>query len=289
MSRLGRKSLCLHNDVIFLPHIKYKDLWSSKRSRYQRLNSFIWILSSIVSIIQDSKHQLSDYRLQQLTEELISIDKNNNNVFDQLDITPNGDKLLHGPGTVFSGSTISALVDLQDDFHPKVNVPEIFTDKHLKKQKRFLDAVMDTEVMHRTEKILKDKELIKKPLEEVLKDMWFSPYSRSNPKGVNGSSGFEHVFVGETNKNGVSGFHSWVYFFQEQDSRPRLTSDVCLPLSLVGTGTKILAERLDIASLFRKKKRCTMNIITTMKHSMRGFTICFIEKSYNQCALNAPG
>ncbi|CAL4248423.1 unnamed protein product, partial [Meganyctiphanes norvegica] len=103
------------------------------------------------------EHQLSDYRLQQLTEELISIDKNNNNVFDQLDVTPDGDKLLHGPGTVFSGPTIAALVDLQDDFHPKVNVPEIFTDKHLKKQKRFLDAVMDTEVMHRTEKILKDK------------------------------------------------------------------------------------------------------------------------------------
>ena len=31
MSRLGRKPLCLHNDAIFLPHIKDKSLWASKR------------------------------------------------------------------------------------------------------------------------------------------------------------------------------------------------------------------------------------------------------------------
>jgi len=40
MSRLGRKPLCLYNDAIFLPHIKYKSLWSSKRLDYDFLH--IW-------------------------------------------------------------------------------------------------------------------------------------------------------------------------------------------------------------------------------------------------------
>ena len=41
-------------------------------------------------------------------------------------------------------------------------------------------------------------------------------YSRS--RGVVGSSGMEHVFVGEWNDSGILGLHSWIrYAFLEQD------------------------------------------------------------------------
>jgi len=44
---------------------------------------------------------------------------------------------------------------------------------------------------------------------EYLRTIWFGMYSRA--KNVVGSSGFEHVFVGEL-KNGISGLHSWVRY-----------------------------------------------------------------------------
>ena len=41
-------------------------------------------------------------------------------------------------------------------------------------------------------------------------DIWFRGYHR---KQDNDSSGFEHVFVGETKKSRVIGFHSWLQFY----------------------------------------------------------------------------
>ncbi len=37
--------------------------------------------------------------------------------------------------------------------------------------------------------------------------MWFSYYRRD---GQNDSSGFEHVFVGESKGDAITGFHNWV-------------------------------------------------------------------------------
>ena len=51
-----------------------------------------------------------------------------------------------------------------------------------------------------------------------LRDWWFQLYSRSDGAALD-SSGFEHVFVGETREgSNVLGFHSWVYtYFEEKE------------------------------------------------------------------------
>lgn len=48
---------------------------------------------------------------------------------------------------------------------------------------------------------------------EYLRTIWFGMYSRS--RGVEGSSGIEHVYIGEM-KHGISGLHSWVRFATEE-------------------------------------------------------------------------
>lgn len=55
-------------------------------------------------------------------------------------------------------------------------------------------------------------------LQRKLEGIWFREYSRA--RGIVGSSGFEHVFVGEINTDDgeLSGGHNWVgVFYQERN------------------------------------------------------------------------
>lgn len=51
-----------------------------------------------------------------------------------------------------------------------------------------------------------------------LHNIWFKEYSRA--KGVVGSSGFEHVFVGELDRDKmvISGSHNWVNTLLQENS-----------------------------------------------------------------------
>ena len=46
-----------------------------------------------------------------------------------------------------------------------------------------------------------------------LNDIWFRPYQRG---ATDSSSGFEHVFIGETDGGDVGGFHGWVHLYDEE-------------------------------------------------------------------------
>jgi poly(U)-specific endoribonuclease len=45
-----------------------------------------------------------------------------------------------------------------------------------------------------------------------LKQLWFAHYSRA--RGLTDTSGFEHIFIGETKNGEVSGLHNWLRFYQ---------------------------------------------------------------------------
>lgn len=60
-------------------------------------------------------------------------------------------------------------------------------------------------------------ELLQGRLRPALYHIWFTPYSRS--PSVIGSSGFEHVFLGEIKKSQVSGFHNWLFFEKEEQEK----------------------------------------------------------------------
>lgn len=64
-------------------------------------------------------------------------------------------------------------------------------------------------LMKTTGKADRDRNEFKK----FLKTIWFGLYSRA--AGKQGSSGFEHVFLGER-KNGISGLHNWLRYRAEE-------------------------------------------------------------------------
>lgn len=53
-------------------------------------------------------------------------------------------------------------------------------------------------------------------LRQEIQRIWFMDYSRT--KGITGSSGFEHIFVGELSqeKGEISGLHNWVAAYQRE-------------------------------------------------------------------------
>lgn len=51
-----------------------------------------------------------------------------------------------------------------------------------------------------------------------LYEFWFDPYDRDGTSAtVYGSSGFEHVFMGESKDGKVSGFHNWLKYYYEEN------------------------------------------------------------------------
>ena len=52
---------------------------------------------------------------------------------------------------------------------------------------------------------------------QQLYDIWFKLYRRTKGSSVLDSSGFEHVFVGETRGGAeVIGFHNWIQFYLQE-------------------------------------------------------------------------
>ena len=116
------------------------------------------------------------------------------------------------PG-VLRKPTFSRLTALYENYQPDVSVPEDRTRDEKSEEEALLDEMMKTKVMKETFDFLKANGLFTKSkaeFEDLLSELWFSVYSRG--KRIKGSSGFEHVFLGEKKNGAVQGFHNWVYF-----------------------------------------------------------------------------
>ncbi|XP_047453493.1 uridylate-specific endoribonuclease C [Mugil cephalus] len=119
-------------------------------------------------------------------------------------------------------TTFSRFMKLLDNYERSTGVTERVTAEELTEINHFLDAVLQTAVMKRAHKYLVSKGQSSSDLrlfKNQLNLIWFHLYHRLRNAGLD-SSGFEHVFVGET-KSGteIIGFHNWVQFYlQEKNS-----------------------------------------------------------------------
>ena len=49
---------------------------------------------------------------------------------------------------------------------------------------------------------------------EYLRQIWLSQYNRGG--GFQGSSGFEHIFLGEKDNTTIQGYHSWFKYYRDE-------------------------------------------------------------------------
>ncbi|KAK7078743.1 hypothetical protein SK128_001847 [Halocaridina rubra] len=118
------------------------------------------------------------------------------------------------PDSVMNWETTRLIQTLLDNYEANAAVQEDRTSVEQSEEDNFLNALMRTEVMKELERYLKEKGYLTGDLRSMLKEIWFTTYKRAGRH--EGSSGFEHVFVGELKGGKVSGFHNWLNFRKEE-------------------------------------------------------------------------
>ncbi|XP_053478874.1 uridylate-specific endoribonuclease C [Ictalurus furcatus] len=116
-------------------------------------------------------------------------------------------------------TTYTCFMKLLDNYERSTGVSEKVTTDEIAENNAFLDAILDTAVMKRAHQYLVKKGKSKSDLRQFksqLYYMWFRLYHRDRTGGED-SSGFEHVFVGETQSGrDIMGLHNWVQFYLQE-------------------------------------------------------------------------
>ena len=110
-----------------------------------------------------------------------------------------------------------SLKELYDNYKPLVTDHEIDTAQEKQEVEKFLDDILASDVMIQAHQFLARNKLASssaKLFRDEMRRLWFEHYPRN--KGTLSSNGFEHVFMGEIKNKEVSGFHSWLYFINQE-------------------------------------------------------------------------
>ena len=245
--------------------------------------------------------RLTNNDLKAISEELLRLDENN--VGRRVQISVQGKTRVanyndRAPNKLFTRvdnsiwriKTFRALQALLNNYDPDVTHSEDYTRSERQEEEEFLSSVMETKVMKRAYKFLSDYGKYTGTLNDFkayLKRLWFGMYDRdgNNRKTTIGSSGFEHVFIGEVKKNEVSGFHNWVSFYQKERSSNGQRSGV----NYLGYISKVSFGNTGsgISNVFSwngaNKKHGSMFIGTSPELEMALYTICFLTKKEQTC------
>ncbi|CAG0901123.1 unnamed protein product [Darwinula stevensoni] len=258
--------------------------------------------SFVVGWIRDSYHSflgpVTDDELRAFAEFLLEMDQNNVGrllkVNLQGHISETGEDAAPGPlfagklpDEVVSIETVSKMMALFNNYKPNTTEPENETSEE-KMWQSFLDSVISTPIVKSAHNFLVQKGAIQDDeaaFEARLRAMWFDMYPRVNGTSP-GSSGFEHVFMGEQRTNSVIGFHGWLFFYaQEQQGR------------MDYLGYKAFRNLTDKGILLensfnwdgKKKPISSMFIGASPELEMALFTVCFVARPGLSCPIRLGG
>jgi poly(U)-specific endoribonuclease len=124
-------------------------------------------------------------------------------------------------------------------------------------------------------------------MKRYLKQLWFAHYSRA--RGLSDTSGFEHIFIGETKNGEISGLHNWLRFYR-LEKRPienfglltlsHLLFYLLNSLDYRGFLVKRGATLAAIKFFWRNqpKRSGTLLIGTSPEFDFAVYTLCFLSR-----------
>ncbi|KAK1159272.1 poly(U)-specific endoribonuclease-B-like [Acipenser oxyrinchus oxyrinchus] len=120
---------------------------------------------------------------------------------------------------IFKKETFSAFISLLDNYESDAGEPEVVTPEEEAENHKFLELIINTPPMKIAHRYLVEKQLSPKTTGEFKQQLyciWFELYARRGSSRPD-SSGFEHVFVGETRGGRtVIGFHNWIQLYLQE-------------------------------------------------------------------------
>jgi len=182
-------------------------------------------------------------------------------------------------GQIFSHPSTAALLQLHDDYQPRASVAEDQERNHheLEEINNFLNLVINTPTMQRANSFLQRSGLLTNQSlswRRLLRHIWFDLYSRH--RGVMGSSGFEHVFLGEIDDGKVKGVHNWIWFYKMEkrgliDYQGYLAQPTGNPI--------LLSNRFNwpFENHIYRKPQTSFMLGSTPEFDMALFTVCFLK------------
>ncbi|XP_031838971.1 endoribonuclease Arlr [Nomia melanderi] len=197
------------------------------------------------------------------------------------------ERLLNVSFNDVTTKTTDSLIKLFDNYELNTYQSEIITIEKNAEEDEFINNLMETNVMLHTMYYLSVKGFFINDLKvykNVLKEIWFHPYSRS--KRINSSSGFEHVFVGESKRRkGIIGVHNWIFFYFGE-----LTSKI----NYFGYSRRKEfpngAAILEIYFTYNgRRKISTMFIGTPPELEIALYTLCFFTRPNKTCKISFIG
>lgn len=245
-----------------------------------------------------NKNGVSNAELVKLFEDLLQRDQNN--VADLLILNTGCSTRVGNPrdcsnhplfssidSSIFRKPVYKKLRAVYDNYNDDVSVPEDRTRAERQEEDAFLDEVMQSTTMKSALDFLKSKKLFNKSNTEfrkLLGELWFALYSRGNR--ILGSSGFEHVFLGEKKLGKVQGFHNWVFFYHMENLKKvnYLGHWEAKKLGFKGTG---LSFTFKWGS--EQKPYASMLIGTSPEFELALYTTCLLARGDQKCSVRLGG
>lgn len=188
---------------------------------------------------------------------------------------------------VYGSETAQALLPLLDNYEPDVGQPERDNMMEKMEMQIFMDAVMNTPEMRETYNFLKEKGIFTGSRDSFvahIRKIWTGLFDNDGTrKNVLGSSGFEHVFIGEVKRGKVSGQHNWIQMFMEEKDGHMNYKGY---LSKVNYAPDVVGLKMNYEWNGEKKCGGSTLVGTTPELEMALATVCFKTRPNANCYLS---
>jgi len=120
--------------------------------------------------------------------------------------------------SILQKPTIKAMLALFDNYYRDVGSPEDETSSERTENWNFINSMCNTRPVELVYQFLLRKKIVcsLRNFKSKLYHIWFELYPRRRGSIGSDSSGFEHVFVGETDSSKTLGFHNWIQFYLQE-------------------------------------------------------------------------
>nr|XP_022337183.1 poly(U)-specific endoribonuclease-C-like [Crassostrea virginica] len=186
---------------------------------------------------------------------------------------------------LFHKPTYSTFISLLNNYHYMTGTSEYQTTTEDAEVTSFLSQISQTNVIRLAQQFLHSKGYIPGSMSDfltTLRKIWFHFYPRSSHTTHEDTSGFEHVFVGETTSSKVDGFHNWIqYYLEEKHGRLNYLGFVYTKQpNIVGTHFQWHNKIKSLSSFI---------VGTSPEFDLAMYTVCFFVRQDGDCRFSMAG